>query len=404
MRMAIVDCQEKKQSVRQAARAWMVPRATLQLRLSGKVKGFKHASGRKPLLDPAAESELVDIIKDMARRGFPLGMQEIRSIAYQYASQNFIEGFSEKKKLAGYDWFNSFCSRHPEIGVRKPEPLSIARAAGMNRPVIDNWFAELSADMTSIGIDNVPSHLWNVDETGLQDYFIPLRVIGETGKPCYQSTATERGQTTTAVAAFNAVGKYVPTMLIMRGKRLKPEWMEGIPKGVDIVLRMSDKGWVTSELFLAWGKAFVAQLPKNDLLPHILFLDGHGSHVYNLEFLTLMRENNVRIWCFPAHCTHWLQPADRSFFRSLKHHWTQEGLQFTRGNGGTKLSRSEFIKVFAATWQKSATVENAQSGFCATGLFPLNPKKIPDEAFLPSLTSGLVNVLVCLICMNNYDK
>jgi len=59
-------------------------------------------------------------------------------------------------------------------------------------------------------------------------------------------------------------------------------------------------------------------------------------------------------------------------------------------NGGCKLSRCDFFKVLGAAWKKSASVENAQSGFTATGLFPLNPKKIPDEAYLPSLTSGLL--------------
>jgi len=131
-------------------------------------------------------------------------MREIRSVAYQYASQNGISGFSEKKKLVGYEWF------------------------------------------------------------------VPSKVIGETGKPCYQSTATERGETVTAVAAFNALGKYIPTMLILR-KRMKTEWIESIPKDVELFLRMSDKGWITSDLFLAWGNIFISQLPKDDNLPHIYY-------------------------------------------------------------------------------------------------------------------------------------
>jgi len=38
------------------------------------------------------------------------------------------------------------------------------------------------------------------------------------------------------------------------------------------------------------------------------------------------------------------------------------------------------LKVFSAAWTKSATVENAMSGFCATGIFPLNRNKITLEA------------------------
>jgi hypothetical protein len=130
----------------------------------------------------------------------------------------------------------------------------------------------------------------------------------------------------------------------------------------------------------------VSQLPKDDI-PHVLFLDGHGSHVFNLEFINLMKLHNVYVWCFTAHTTQWIQPADRSFFRSLKHNWTEEGLKVARERAGIKLSRNQFLQVFAASWRKAATVENAMSGFCATGLFPFNAQNIPDEAFLPSTTT-----------------
>lgn len=47
--------------------------------------------------------------------------------------------------------------------------------------------------------------LWNVDETGLQDHFLPQNVAAEPGKLCYQATAGEKENTTTVVATFNAV-------------------------------------------------------------------------------------------------------------------------------------------------------------------------------------------------------
>jgi len=93
--MAIGECQTNIMSVQQAARAWVVPRSTLQLRLSGKVEGCKHASGRKPLLVRAI---IVGNIKEMARLVFSLGMQELRSIAYHYASKNKSQGSLKKKK------------------------------------------------------------------------------------------------------------------------------------------------------------------------------------------------------------------------------------------------------------------------------------------------------------------
>ena len=373
-------------SVRQLARAWNFHRSTLQMRIDGRVKGTAHMSGRKPLFDSKAEDELVAVIKLLSHRGFPLGMKELRSLAYSYAHQNGIEGFSQRKGIAGYEWLNAFLKRHPELSIRKPEPLSIARACGMNRVVVQKWFESLGASIEELGIKHRPDRWWNVDETGLQDHFVPQKVVAEAGKMCYQATAGEKGDTITIVAAFNAVGTYCKPFVIGKGKRLKPEWLDGLPADFSISVRISDNGWINKELFIAWAELFVASLPKYDI-PHVLFLDGHGSHVFNLEFINLMKQNNVHVWCFPAHTTHWLQPADRSLFRSLKHQWTEEGLKVARQRAGTKLSRNEFLQVFATTWRKAATVENAMSGFCSTGLFPFNPQKIPDEAFLPSITT-----------------
>ena len=84
---------------------------------------------------------------------------------------------------------------------------------------------------------------------------------------------------------------------------------------------------------LEWGRLFVKSLPKEDQRPHLLLLDGHSSHVYNLTFLTLMKEHNVHVMCYPPHTTHCIQPADKSLFKSSKNSWNDEGRRFTRETG-----------------------------------------------------------------------
>jgi len=59
----------------------------------------------------------------------------------------------------------------------------------------------------------------------------------------------------------------------------------------------------------------------------------------------------------------------------------------TKKAGGASLPRTEFFKLFASVWKKAATVEVARNGFRSTGLFPMNPQVIPQEAFTPSLTT-----------------
>ena len=119
----------------------------------------------------------------------------------------------------------------------------------------------------------------------------------------------------------------------------------------------------------------------------MLLLDGHTSHVYNKEFIKIMKDNNIIPFCLPSHTTHWLQPLDKSFFKSLKSHWNEFGLKFLRENGGRKPKKTEFFSIFSSAWLLSTTVETAQVGFRGTGLFPLNSKVIPEHAFTPSLTT-----------------
>jgi len=165
---------------------------------------------------------------------------------------------------------------------------------------------------------------------------------------------------------------------------MKSEWAVGSPSGT--ITQMTDSGWITAETFLDWGREFVKFVPKDDL-PHLLLLDGHGSHIYNTDFLDYMSSNNIHVMFFPSHTTHVLQPADISLFKSLKSHWTTHGLQFNRMHGGRKPGRSDFFTIFSSAWAQAATVENAQSGFRAAGLFPVEFSAIKNRVFLPSRTT-----------------
>ena len=339
--------------------------------------GSDHASGRPTAFTPAIEQDLADYLRNLSRRGFPLRAVDVRRIAYEFAVKNRITGIgSEKTGIAGRFWFRHFLSRFADLALHKPEGLSAARAMGCNEEVVSQWHATYQKTVFDLGINDRPSHIWNCDESGLQDVFVASKVVGEKGKPSYQVTSAEKGETVTVLAGFNAVGQYTPLLVLFRGKRMKPEWAVGSPSGT--IIPMSDNGWITSETFMEWGQAFLKSLPK-DGLPHLLLLDGHGSHVYNVSFLDLMSSNNVHVMCFPSHTTHVLQPADVSLFKSLKANWTSQGLAFNREHGGRKPGKADFFQIFTPSWTKAATVANAQSGFRSTGLFPVDFSAIPKR-------------------------
>lgn len=60
------------------------------------------------------------------------------------------------------------------------------------------------------------AHIWNLDESGLQDVFQSRRAVGEKGKVLYQLQAAEKGDTTTIVPVFNAVGTLATVTCLIR--------------------------------------------------------------------------------------------------------------------------------------------------------------------------------------------
>jgi len=139
-------------------------------------------------------------------------------------------------------------SRHRDLGRRKPESLSAARAAGMNQQVVGKWFNDYINLVKSLGIEDSPERFWNCDKSRLQDQFDQGLAIGEVGSPCYRITPGEKGETTTVLACFNAFVEYCPPMVIFKAKKVKNEWSVGAPPRT--LVKCSDNGWIKTNLLV----------------------------------------------------------------------------------------------------------------------------------------------------------
>lgn len=91
-----------------------------------------------------------------------------------------------------------------------------------------------------------------------------------------------------------------------------------MPPGSYII--MSKKSfYVTTDIFTDWlENQFI---PRKAMGKCLLILDGHTSHTSADRLLELAANNDFVLFCLPSHSTHFLQPLDRCFFKSLKHFW-----------------------------------------------------------------------------------
>ena len=157
---------------------------------------------------------------------------------------------------------------------------------------VRKWFAEYEKVLHDLHI-NSPEQIWSGDETGVQNMTKEEIVVCVKGKLSYQTVAADQGETSTILTFVSGVGRVVPPMVIHKGERVQEPWTYDAPVGVHITT--TSKGYITQQKFHEYGAWFVRYLKTHRILDrfHLLIVDSHQSHMYNVAFSDLMKEMNI---------------------------------------------------------------------------------------------------------------
>ena len=147
------------------------------------------------------------------------------------------------------------------------------------------------------------------------------------------------------------------------------------PSGIYRDRECPRSGYIDSSLFLRWMKLFVDTVGCTEENRHLLLLDSHKS----LEVIIFARDNGVVMLSFLPHCTHRLQPLDRTSLRSLKAGYSRACDNWMTCHKGRPITQFDVIELFTNAYNTSATVASATNGFSAAGLWPFNDSKFDDE-------------------------
>lgn len=385
MEQALNSVQRKIMGFKSAAKTFSVPKTTLMRRFKkqqGSSKG--DLGGPRTTFPKQVEIEICEHIIEMETRFFGLTSKDLRRLVYELAERNGLKHFfNHETRMAGWKWVKGFLNRNPRISLRTPENTSLARAA-FNRPNICAYFLALSKILDKYNFS--PENMYNMDESGLTTVQKKSQKIyaAKGRKQVGAPSSAERGQHVTIVCAMNAIGTYVPPALIFPRKRLSEELMSGSPIGS--ICFAQEKGWMTTEIFKGWLQHFLRYTKASKENPVLLLLDGHGSHK-GLEGLSFAKENGIIIFCFPAHCSHHVQPLDVGFFKPLHTYYDREIELWLRQNPGKVMTQFKIANLFNKAYLKSAVPSNAINSFKKTGIHPFNPDVFEDWQFSPSLTT-----------------
>ena len=363
-------------ALREVARAFSIPRGTLQDRIKS---GNRHKPqlGRRPVFSQAQENELAEQVLNLSKIFFGVTRSSIMRSAYIFASLNNIKNPFSKNRLAGRDWLDGFLRRNPQLSLRKPEAISLSRITAFNKEEVSIFYKNLAKLMEKHKF--VASRIYNADETGITTVQRPAKVYAKKGEKRVGSvTSWEKGKTTTAMCAFSASGVYIPPMFIFARKRMADHLTRNGPPGA--IYHCSDNGWITEDLFIEWLRHFAQVTKPSEDDPVLLIFDNHVSHC-SLRAYNYCKENSISVLTIPPHTSHRVQPLDVTFFGPLKAAYNVECDKYMRNNPGQKITPNIVAELFNKAFGRVATVEKATKGFEVTGICPMNPDIFSEDDF-----------------------
>ncbi|RXN28337.1 endochitinase A1-like protein [Labeo rohita] len=104
----------------------------------------------------------------------------------------------------------------------------------------------------------------------------------------------------------------------------------------------------------------------------------------SIDGLNYAKENGIIMLSFPPHCSHRLQPLDRSVYGPLKRHINSTCDAWMRNNPGKTMSIYDIPGIVAIAYPLAATPLNIQAGFRVAGIQPYNRNVFLETEFAPS--------------------
>ncbi|KAL1276995.1 hypothetical protein QQF64_023668 [Cirrhinus molitorella] len=331
------------------------------------------------------EDSLAEYLKRAADLFYGLSSKEVRRLAFQLAVHykcSYPETWNECS-LAGRDWFMGFMKRQPRLSIRCPQPTSLTRNTSFNRHNVSLFYDNLANVLDKYKFE--AKDIWNMDETGVTTVQEPENVVAGRGvRQVGAVTSGERGTLVTVACAGNALGNMIPPMFIFPRVNFKDHFIRYGPPGC--IGAANKSGWMLEDHFLQFLEHFHHHTRASLDAKVLLILDNHSSHL-SVRGIDFCRKNGIVMLSFPPHCSHKLQPLDRTVYGPLKRHVNAFCDTWMRSHPGLTMSIYDIPGIVRLALPLAGTAVNVQNGFSSTGIWPYNRDKFNASDFAPSLVT-----------------
>ncbi|VDI63457.1 Hypothetical predicted protein [Mytilus galloprovincialis] len=132
---AIGAVNSNKLSISKAATEYVVPRTTISDHVNGKYDN--HLNGPSKMLTDEEETSLINYVKYMAERGFPLTRRMLKAFVISIIQKSGRTTLFNMDKGPSNKWVNKLLNRHPELSEKLQEQQDKARRRMSNVTVVD---------------------------------------------------------------------------------------------------------------------------------------------------------------------------------------------------------------------------------------------------------------------------
>lgn len=216
----------------------------------------------------------------------------------------------------------------------------------------------------------------NMDEAGARvgcptgEYIIVPKGV----RDHYTASPENRKSVTIIETVFASGRKPLPPFVICPGKKVMDNWVKQKQLVGDEYITCTPTGYTNNEKALEYLDHFIKHTGASVSSPwYMLLLDGHESH-RTLEFRKKAAEHNIKLFWFPSHLTHALQPLDVGIFRPWKH-WHHIAVQHAIRRLDFEYSITSFMRDLAWIRDKTMQFHTIVNAFKESGMWPVNMRK-----------------------------